>query len=167
MRARWWRRGHLGFADESLHFAMRTLMHLHFITTRRDDVREQEVPPGSRASGAMWNAGKKDFESRTWGIRQHQRSVKAARAQSPRNTDDTVPLREGNDLIDGGMPLPQRRQLRRSKQRDVRARQSFAQAQQRRRAHHRVAEPVDAAHQETFGSGGHAFSGNRSGARNR
>jgi hypothetical protein len=44
------------------------------------------------------------------------------------------------------MIFPQVRQLFRAKQRDARVRKFFAQTQQRRRGHHRVAEPVHAAH---------------------
>ena len=89
-------------------------------------------------SGANW-AGPARFQS-------------APRADGAPPTTDSHPG-ERDDRIEARMVLPQVGELLMREQGEVRIGQGFAEALQRGRGHHRVAQPIDAADEDTCGGG--------------
>ena len=131
-----------------LNFSSGALVHFDLLATWSHALGQEEVSPGPRQTNAFRNARQEHLQRGAGRVRQNERSGELFVTQFLRDGENTVVVAEGQDGINRRVVPPEIRQLGVGEEGDVGIWFRLAQSLQRRRGHHGVAQPVDAAHQD-------------------
>lgn len=112
----------------------------------RDTMVEGERSSSAGVAEALGNSSEPKFESASDGIRQGDSEIKIHGAKSSSNCQDSRVAWDRNHFVDGGVSLPELRQMGFGQEGNMSGRESLAETDHGRRGHDGVAQPVHPAH---------------------
>ena len=110
---------------------------------------KEPVAPGSGEAESARDARKPGFESRAGGIREDQGEVEAFRAEASGHRPGFFATGKGEDAVETGVMKPETSEFFVGEEGDVGLRKTLTQTLESGRGHDGVAEPIDAAHEDT------------------